>query len=89
METIAYVLRYNGWVAAVILATSIEELETKLKTAIIEEVGAEPDKQFSVGNVPLANSVVWGETIKIKTSYVQDGFLVEDNEFTLTKTVSY
>lgn len=78
---------YVGNVAAVIRAVDVAELETKLKTAIIEEVGAEIDGQFrlDIDN----DNLDWGETSDIKTSYVQDGFLIEDNEFTLTKTVSY
>lgn len=86
MTKIAYILNYMGSGVAVIMAADENELKEKLKPAIQEEVGAEKDAQFSVDFVRLGD---WGETTKLKTSYVQDGELIEDGEFTIVKTVSY
>jgi hypothetical protein len=86
MEKTAYILSYQGNPVAVITAASTFELSTKLTEAIQEEVSAEKDGQFeaSVGRIG-----DWGETTPIKAQYVQDGLLIDDNEFELTKTVSY
>lgn len=86
MEKIAYILLYFGKAVAVIMAATEEELKAKLKDAIQEEACAEKDGQFSL---ELGRIGDWGEDTTIKTSYVNDGALVEDNEFTLMKTVSY
>ncbi len=86
MEKIAYILLYFGKAVAVIMAASEEELKNKLKDAIQEEACAEKDGQFELGLEELGD---WGETSTIFTKYVNDGALVEDNEFTLMKTVSY
>jgi len=86
MKKTTYILNYYGKGVAVILAENETELKEKLKTAIIEEACAEKDGQFSLS---LSDMGDWGEDTNIKTSYVNDGALVEDNEFTLVKTVSY
>ncbi len=86
MKKIAYILNYMGRAVAVIMAADENELKEKLKPAIQEEVGAEVDAQFSLKLETLGD---WGEDTKLKTSYVNDGELIEDNEFTIMKTVSY
>lgn len=86
MKKIAYILNYMGRAVAVIMAADENELKEKLKPAIQEEVGAETDGQFSLSLGTLGD---WGEDTKIKTSYVQDGSLVDDDDFTVMKTVSY
>jgi hypothetical protein len=49
-------------------------------------VSAEEDGQLEV-----SIDRIWdyGETISVKSRYVQNGLLIDDNEFALTKTVSY
>lgn len=79
-------MNYYGKPCAAILAANENELKNKLKTAIIEEACADNNSQFSLTLGRLGD---WGEKTEIKTSYVNDGELVEDNEFTLVKTVSY
>ncbi len=86
MKKIAYILNYMGKAVAVIMAQDEAELKEKLKPAIQDEVCAEVDAQFSLTLGKLGN---WGETTKIKTSYVDNGELIEDSEFTIMKTVSY
>lgn len=86
MKKTTYILSYHGNPCAVIITEKESELEGKLKTAIQEEVSAEKDAQFSLNIKRMGD---WGEKTEIKTSYVNDGELVEDNEFTLVKTVSY
>lgn len=86
MTKAAYILNYFGKPVAVILVENETELEPKLKIAIQEEACAEKDAQFSLDTPRMGD---WGETVSLKTSYVNDGSLVEDNEFSLTKTVSY
>jgi hypothetical protein len=86
MKKTAYILKYHGQGVAVILAENDSELKEKLKDAIQEEAVAEKDAQFSL---KLGEMGDWGEDTTIKTSYVNDGELVEDDEFTLMKTVSY
>ena len=86
MTKIAYILKYYGNAVAVIMAQDEAELKEKLKTAIQEEAVAEKDGQFSLKMETVGD---WGEDTKIATSYVNDGELVEDNEFSIMKTVSY
>lgn len=86
MKNIAYILIYMGNPVAAIIAQNETEVEPKLKDAIQEEVGAEKDAQFSL-NIPRMGD--WGEQVSINTSYVQEGTLIEDNEFKLMKTVTY
>jgi hypothetical protein len=86
MEKTAYILNYQNTGVSVILAADESELKEKLKTAIIEEMGADEDGQFSseIGRIG-----DWGERTQVKATYVQDGLLIEDYEFSLTKTVVY
>lgn len=86
MTKIAYILNYMGKAVAVIMAQDETELKEKLKPAIQEEVGTDEDTQFSL---KLENLGDWGEKTKIQTSYVVDGALMDDDEFTIIKTVSY
>lgn len=86
MKKTAYILSYHGNGCAVILATNETDLKDKLKEAIQEEASAEKNAQFSLSLERIGD---WGETTNIRTCYVNDGELVEDNEFTLTKTVLY
>lgn len=86
MKKTTYILNYYGKGVAVIIAENETELKEKLKVAIQEEACAEKNAQFSLA---LGEMGDWGEDTNIKTSYVNDGELVEDNEFTLVKTVSY
>jgi hypothetical protein len=86
MKKTAYILNYYGRSVAVIFADSETELKEKLTDAIKEEVCADNGAQFSLA---LGRIGDWGEDTDIKTSYVNDGELIEDNEFTLVKTVSY
>ncbi len=86
MKKETYILKHYGDAVAVILAADEAELKEKLKPAIQEEVSAEKDGQFSLTVAALGD---WGEDTKIKTSYVNEGELVDDDEFTVMKTVSY
>ncbi|MEK6829807.1 MAG: hypothetical protein AABY15_06835 [Nanoarchaeota archaeon] len=86
MKKPTYILNHYGKGVAVILAENDLELKEKLKTAIQEEAVAETDGQFSLEIGEMGD---WGEDTEIKTSYVNDGALIEDNDFTLVKTVSY
>ena len=86
MKKIAYILSYMGRAVAVIMAADENELKEKLKPAIQEEVGAETDTQFTLGLEEVGD---YGETSTIFTQYVQDGALIDDNEFTVMKTVDY
>lgn len=86
MEKTAYILNYQGSGVAIILAGDDFELSTKLGEAIQEEVSAEKDGQleFSIDRIG-----DWGEVTPVRAKYVKDGFLIEDNEFSLIKTVVY
>ena len=86
MEKTTYILSYQGNPVAVITAGDDFELTNKLGKAIQEEVSAEEDGQLECSIDRIGD---YGETTPIKAKYVQDGFLVDDNEFELTKTVSY
>ena len=86
MEKTTYILSYQGNPVAVITAGDDFELTNKLGKAIQEEVSAEEDGQLECSIDRIGD---YGETIPVKSRYVQDGFLVDDNEFELTKTVSY
>jgi hypothetical protein len=86
MEKIVYILIYQGNPVAVITAGDDFELTKKLGKAIQEEVSAEEDGQLECSIDRIGD---YGETTPIKSRYVQDGCLVDDNEFALMKTVSY
>jgi hypothetical protein len=86
MEKTAYIVSYQGNPVAVITAGDDFELTTKLGKAIQEEASAEEDGQLEVSIDRIGD---WGETIPVKAKYVKDGFLVDDNEFSLMKTVVY
>lgn len=86
MEKTTYILVYQGNPVAVIIAGDDFELTNKLGKAIQEEVSAEEDGQL---NISIDRIGDWGETTPIKARYVQDGFLVDDNEFSLIKTITY
>lgn len=86
MKTTTYILKHYGQAVAVIVTENEGQLNDKVKTAIQEEVGAEKDGQFSLNISRMGD---WGEDTPIKTTYVSDGELIEDDEFKLMKTVSY
>lgn len=86
MEKAIFVLTYMGKAVAAIQAESETQLKEKVATAIKEEVSAEPDTQFSLRVGRIGD---WGETTTVKTDYVNDGLLIQDEEFTLTKLVAY
>jgi len=86
MEKTTYILSYQGNPVAVITAGDDFELTKKLGKAIQEEVSAEEDGQLECSIDRIGD---YGEKTPIKAKYVQDGFLVDDNEFELVKTVSY
>lgn len=86
MEKTTYILVYQGNPVAVIIAGDDFELTNKLGKAIQEEVSAEEDGQLEISIDRIGD---WGETTPIKSKYVQDGFLVDDNEFRLIKTIIY
>ena len=86
MEKTTYILVYQGNPVAVINAVDDFELTNKLGKAIQEEVSADDDGQLELSIDRIGD---YGETIPIKAKYVYDGFLVDDNNFSLTKTVSY
>lgn len=85
MEKTGYVLSYYGNAVAIIIADETE-LKEKVATAIKEEVCAETDAQFEL---TIGRMGDWGEDVRLATRYVNDGSLVEDNEFKLTKLVTY
>lgn len=86
MSKTSYVLSHQGSPVAVINAESQANLKEKVSRAIKEEVSAEADGQFELTIGEMGD---WGEDTDIKTKYVNDGELVEDDEFVLTKMVSY
>ena len=86
MSKTSYILSHNGSPVAVINTESITNLKTKLTRAIKEELIIDEDTQFSVLIGEMGD---WGEDTDIKTLYLNDGQLIEDNEFVLMKTVSY
>jgi hypothetical protein len=86
MEKTTFILSYQGNPVAVINSADDFELTNKLGKAIQEEVSAEEDGKLEVSIDKIGN---WGETTPIKAKYVLNGFLVDDNKFSLTKTISY
>ena len=86
MEKTTFILSYQGNPVAVINSADEFELTNKLGKAIQEEVSAEGDGQLEVSIDRIGD---YGETISVKSRYVQNGLLIDDNEFALTKTVSY
>jgi hypothetical protein len=86
MSKTSYVLSHNGSPVAIVNAESNENLKEKVSRAIKEEVCAEPDGQFELTIGRIGD---WGEDINIKTAYVNDGYLINDDDFVLTKLVSY
>lgn len=84
-----YILKIYGTPAAVIITDKEDnekELQFKVYQAIKEEVSADVNTQFSL---EIGEFGDWGEDTDIKVSYVVDGSLIEDNEFTLMKCVNY
>lgn len=86
MEKTTYILVYQGNPVAVITAGDEFELTNKLGKAIQEEVSAEEGGQLEISIDRIGD---WGESTPIKSKYVQDGFLVDDNEFSFIKTITY
>lgn len=86
MEKTTYILVYQGNPVAVIIAGDDFELTNKLGKAIQEEVSAEEDGQFDISIDRIGG---WGERTPIKAKYVQNGYLFDDNEFSLIKTITY
>lgn len=82
----SYLVSYNGNPVAIINAESDTQLKEKLSQAIKEEVGTDADTQFSLSIGKIGQ---WGEDTKIKTSYVVDGSLIDDDEFVIRTLVSY
>jgi hypothetical protein len=72
--------------AAVINAESQANLKEKTERAVKEHLSVEPDTQFSLAIGRIGD---WGEETQVTAQYVDDGELITDSEFTLTKTVSY
>lgn len=81
-----YILSQYGKPVAVIQSPITSLLKEKIKTAIIEEVGADKDCQFECFNFNLPD---YGETVNLKVRYVNDGLLIADDEFSLMQTVCY
>jgi hypothetical protein len=86
MSKTSYILTYMGKPAAVINTESQASLEEKTERAVKEHLSVEPDTQFSLSIGRIGD---WGKETQVTAQYVDDGFLVTDNEFTLMKTVSY
>jgi hypothetical protein len=92
MEIITYILSYNGNGIAVIRATTIKELLTKLTLATREELSLHADDVEDYEVVIKGRIGDFGETTEIVVTYTCEDLIVPnvtDNEFTLTKTVSY
>ena len=86
-EPVIFILKRFSAPVSVIIASNEEELVVKLKMAIMAEVYAEIDGQFSLrGDI---NTLEWGETADITVEYVQDGSLITDSEFSLMKTIHH
>lgn len=86
-EAVIFTLKRSGESVGVILASNSDVLREKLKKAILVEVDGEVDGQFALrGDI---DTLDWGETADLTVDYVQDGCLVTDGEFTLTKTIYY
>ena len=88
MKQTTFVLTNQGSPCAVIIANeeNTTEFETKVSQAIKEEVVADEDTQFELQIGTIGD---WGEDIEIKTTYVNNGELITDDEFQLRKLVSY
>ena len=86
-EPITFILKRFGAPVGVIVASTSEELAVKIKKAIMVEVYADTEGQFSA-RVDI-DTLDWGETANITVEYVQDGSLITDSEFSLMKTIHY
>ncbi len=86
MSKTSYILTYMGKPAAVINAESQANLKEKAERAVKEHLSVEPDTQFSLSIGRIGD---WGEETQVTAEYVDEGSLITDSEFTLTKTVSY
>jgi len=86
-EPVTFILKRFDDPVGVIVASTSEELAVKIKKAIMVEVYADTEGQFSArGDI---DTLSWGETANITVEYVQDGSLINDSEFSLMKTIHY
>lgn len=88
LEPKSYVLLHFDHVIGVINATTFEELKSKLNTAIIENINVDND------SAPISITFIdpigdYGDTTQIEASYVNDGELVSDQEFSIMRTCIY
>ena len=81
-----YVLSHYGEVVGVIIAENEGELLARTAGAVQDNIEADEDGQFSIEKGVLGD---FGEGTFIKVMYVNEGELIIDDEFNLTKTVSY
>ena len=81
-----YVLSHYGEVVGVIIAENEGQLLARTAGAVQDNIEADEDGQFSIEKGVLGD---FGEGTFIKVMYVNEGELIIDDEFNLTKTVSY
>lgn len=89
METLTYILSFNGDAIAAIQATTIDEVVTKLQTATIEELSVHNDDVEDYEAKIVGEMGNWGETTNILVTYTEEDRKVKETGFTIMKTVCY
>jgi hypothetical protein len=87
-----YILSYNSKPVAIISATLTSQLLKKLTLATREELSLHADDVEDYEVVIKGRIGDFGETTEVVVTYTCEDLIVPnvtDNEFTLTKTVSY
>lgn len=86
MEKTSFVLENFGDAVGVIIAENESELMVKTTAAIQDNITADEDTKFELQIGRIGN---FGEHIFLYVKYVENGLLVEDDEFRLLKLTTY
>lgn len=88
MKKIAFVVEHFGDTVGVItlFGENVDDIRPKLESAVRDNVEVDKDTVVHVG-IGLVGD--YGENTKVVIKYVNEGELIEDDEFVLRKTVLY
>jgi hypothetical protein len=89
METLTYILSFNGNGIAVLLAQTTDELLSKLAVATREELSVHDDDVDDFKTEIIGELGDWGELTDVNVTYTEESRKVKETGFTLTKTVCY
>ena len=86
MEKITYVLEHFGDVVGVVIAENDGELMARTATAVCDNIERDEDGKFELHIGRIGD---FGEYIDVKVVYQKDNLIINENEFSLKKVVSY